>query len=142
MSESKRPDRSVLGSLVTEYKNSREFEEKIAARTAELKRELVRLVKEYGNSDDKGHKWLDAGDNQIKHERRVSKGFNSSAAQAWAKEMGILDKVTETIEVFSEDKLLAYVWDNPDLQDKLDSFYEQKETWAFKVVEGKSYDDE
>lgn len=142
MSEPTKPDRSILASLVREYNNAKEFATKVTARADELKRELTRLVKGHGTPDDKGHVWLDAGDHQIKHERRASKTFNRDAAEQWAKELGIWDNVKETIETLSEEKLLAHVWNNPDLQDKLDSFYETKASWAFKIVAGRSYDED
>jgi hypothetical protein len=142
MSESTKPDRSILATLVKEYNSAKDFATKVTTRADELKRELTRLVKSHGLADDKGHVWLDAGEHQIKHEHRVSKSFNSSAAEQWAKELGIWDNVKETVETLSEEKLLAHVWNNPELQDKLDSFYEKKSSWAFKIVAGRSYNED
>jgi hypothetical protein len=50
--------------------------------------------------------------------------------------------VSEEVRILSEDKLLGKVWDNPELKLELDELYVKKESWAFKVVEGKSYGDE
>jgi hypothetical protein len=63
----------------------------------------------------------------------VSKSFNSSAAEAWAKTNGHWDTVKEVVEVLSEDKLLGLAWNNDDIQEVLKTFYEEKETWALKV---------
>lgn len=128
--------------LVNEYKNAKEFAEKLSARVDELKKELVRIVKERGRADDKGHLWLPAGDCQIKHERRVSRNLDHRAAEHWAREEGLWDEVKEVVEVLSEDALLKHFWENPNKEDILESLYTNRETWAFKIVAKKSYDDE
>ena len=37
---------------------------------------------------------------------------------------------------------MKYFWDNPDKESVLEDLYNERETWAFKIVEKKSYDDE
>ena len=37
------------------------------------------------------------------------------------------------VEVLNEDKVLALAWDDPDVQDKIMGFYEERVTWAFKL---------
>jgi hypothetical protein len=135
-------DASIIESLVTEYRQSKEFSDKVAARTDELKKELVRMVKAHGVPDDKGHLWLAAGDSQVKHERRVSRNLDRISAEEWARENGLWDSVKETIEVLSEDLLLKHFWENPDKEEELAKLYSNRETWAFKLVEKKSYDDD
>lgn len=135
-------DSEIVGRLVTEYKSSREMVDKVQARVDEFKRELTRLVKSHGKPDDRGHLWLPAGDSQVKHERRVSKSFDLQSAREWAKEIGIWDEVKEVVETTSEDQILKYVWSHPEHESTLASFYTERESWAFKVVDQKSYDDE
>lgn len=135
-------DSSVVGSLVEEYRKAKEFADKVAARADELKKELTRLVKSHGKPDDKGHLWLAAGDSQVKHERRVSRNLDRLAAERWAQENGLWDQVKEVVEVLSEDALMKYFWENPDKEKVLEDLYNERETWAFKIVEKKSYDDE
>lgn len=135
-------DASVVGSLVEEYRKAKEFADKVAVRADELKKELTRLVKSHGKPDDRGHLWLSAGDSQVKHERRVSRNLDRMAAERWARDNGLWDQVKETIEVLSEDSLMKYFWDNPDKEAVLEDLYNERETWAFKIVEKKSYDDE
>ena len=135
------PTRQLLGRLAAEYKESKEFGERIQKRTDELKKSLVDNVREHGVPDDKGHKWLPAGDMQLKHERRVSSGFDLAAAIEWIKEMGAWDEVKELIETTTEDRILQYAWAN-DCKDVVAKFYTERETWAFKLIEQKSYDDE
>lgn len=135
-------DASVIGSLVEEYRKAKEFSDKVAARADALKKELTRLVKSHGKPDDRGHLWLAAGDSQVKHERRVSRNLDRAAAERWARDNGIWDEVKEVVEVLSEDSLMKYFWQNPDQEKVLDDLYTERETWAFKLVEKKSYDDE
>lgn len=139
---SEKVDPSVVASVLDEYKKSKEFSDKVAARTDELKKELVRLVKAHGKADNKGHLWLSAGDSQVKHERRVSRSLDRVAAERWAREEGIWDDVKEVIEVLSEDSLMKHFWENPEKEKVLEDLYSERETWAFKVVDKKSYDED
>lgn len=135
-------DSEIIASVVEEYRKSKEFSDKVAARTEELKKELVRLVKAHGKADDKGHLWLPAGNSQIKHERRVSRNLDRTAAERWSRETGIWDEVKEVVEVLSEDALMKHFWENPDKEKVLEDLYTERETWAFKIVDKKSYDNE
>lgn len=137
-----KPEKFEIEKLVREYTDAKEFADKTAKRVNELKSVLLDYVKDYGVPDDKGHKWLPAGDMQLKHERRVGKSFDLSAAESWARELGIWDQVKEVIEVITEDAVLKYSWEHPEYHDTVADFYTERETWAFKVVNQKSYDDE
>jgi hypothetical protein len=131
-----------LGRIVTEYVNLKNLIEKYQSRLDDIKKELSNQVDWFGDVDDKGHKWLPAGEHQLKRERRVSINLDNRIAEQWAKDKNMWDEISEEIRVVSEDKLLGKVWDNPDLKLELDELYVKKESWAFKVVEGKSYGDE
>lgn len=135
-------DPSVISAVVSEYKDSKLLLDRISERTDSLKKELVRLVKAHGKPDDKGHLWLSAGDSQVKHERRVSRNLDRSEAERWARDKGIWDDVKEVVEVLSEDALMKYFWDNPEEEKTLEDLYSERETWAFKIVDKKSYDED
>lgn len=137
-----KPAQDYLQRLIDEYDKSKGFADKAVARVEELKGVLKGYVKKFGSTDDKGHGWLPAITHQLKNERRVSRSFDSSAAERWAKETGHWDSVKRTIETVDEDALMALVWDNPELEEQVSKFYTEKATWAFKVIAGKSYDDE
>lgn len=137
-----KPDTEYLQRLIDEYEKSKEFANKATARVDELKESLRAYVKNHGTTDDRGHVWLPARTHQLKNEKRVSRTFNRPAAEVWAKEEGHWDLVKQTIEVLDEDALMALVWKNPELEPVVMKFYTEKASWAFKVVEGKSYDDE
>lgn len=126
-------DDKYLVRLVEEFKRSKEFVEKEEKRLQAIKKELSEHVDNDGEVDHNGHRWLKVGDFELKRERRISRSFNSAKAREWAEENGFWDKVSETVVVLSEDKLLALAWENKDLAPIIQAFYEEKETWAFKV---------
>lgn len=126
-------DEAYTRRVVEDFKNHKSLLEQAQKRTDALKAELTEMLIAYGNPDEKGNIWIDLGDVELKRERRVSKSFNSSAAEAWAKENGHWDTVKEVIEVLSEDKLLGLAWNNEDIQEKVKTFYVEKETWALKA---------
>lgn len=131
----------LLAKVAAQYKESKEFAERIQKKTDELKQELIRNLKLYGSPDDRGHMWLSAGDLQLKHERRVQSGFDLQAAIAWIKEIDAWDDVKEVIETTNEDRILQFAWNNGH-KEHVAKFYTERETWAFKLIEQKSYDDE
>lgn len=135
-------EKVVVEKLIQEYRAAKEFSDKTAARTESLKKELLAMVIEQGAPDDRGHKWLPGINSQVKHERRVSRSFDLGAAEEWAEELGILEEVQETIVTVTENAVLAYCWDHQEHQETLAGFYTERESWAFKVVDQKSYDDE
>jgi hypothetical protein len=126
-------DEAYTRRVVGDYKNHKSLLEQTQKRADALKAELTEMLITYGNPDEKGNIWIDLGDVELKRERRVSKSFNSSAAEAWAKENGHWDTVKEVVEVLSEDKLLGLAWNSEDIQEKVKTFYVEKETWALKA---------
>lgn len=133
---------SDLPQLVKMYREQKEFADKLNSRVDEIKQELIKRVQEEGFVDDKGNQWLDSGDFQLKRERRVSVSFNEHFAEDWAKKKGVWDQVKEVREFVSEDQILAVAWDDEEMKHDLDNFYTRRENFAFKVVEGKSYEED
>lgn len=133
--EVEKPDinKDYIKRLVQEYKKAKEMIDALETRNAEMRSAIHKAVIDHGQPDNKGNVWLALDDIELKRERRVSKSFNSAAAEAWAKTNGHWDTVKEVIEVLNEDKLLGLAWNNDDIQEVLKTFYEEKETWALKV---------
>lgn len=127
--------------LAREYRDTKQMIDKVSKRLTELKSALMSELDAEGTPDDRGHVWCPAGDFTLKKERRVSEVFDLQAATTWAKENGFWDEVKEVVEVASEDKILALGWNHPELTDTLTKFYDLKVSWAFKVIEGQSYDE-
>ena len=126
-------DTSYLQRLTEEFKKSKAALDSLEKRHNEMKKELTEAVTTHGVADNNGHIWLEVGDFKLKRERRVSRSFDTERATEWAKENGYWDDVKEVIEVLSEDKVLGLAWTNNDLKDTVQSFYTEKEVWAFKV---------
>lgn len=119
--------------LAQEYKKSKEAIDSLTKRQTEMRNELINAIMINGYEDDKGHFWYELDSLDLKYERRVSRSFNSEAAEQWAKEMGIWDDLKKVVEMLDEDKLLGYVWNHKDLEPKIQEFYIEKESWALKV---------
>ena len=119
--------------LVVEYKASKEMAVSAKNRADRLKAELVELVDSRGYEGENGHLWYEIGDYKLKRERRVSKTFDATACEEWAKSQGLWDEVSEVVELLNEDKVLALAWDDANLRDEITQFYVEKETWAFKL---------
>lgn len=119
--------------LAQEFKKSKEAIEMLTKRQNEMRAELVKAVQENGYEDDKGHMWYKVGDLELKYERRVTRTFDAVAAEAWAKDNELWDRLKIVVETLNEDALLALAWEDPDVADVVSGFYGEKETWAFKA---------
>lgn len=137
-----KPTKQYIERLLKEYQEAKEFADRAASRSEDYKKELTSMVKSFGMADEKGHKWLPGEEAQVKYERRVSRRMNLTEAEKWARGLGIWDQIKEIIEVTNEDNVLKYGWENPEHNDTISGFFEEKESWAFKIVNTKSYDDE
>lgn len=126
-------DEAYVSKLVSEFQNHKSMLEATQKRLDGFKKELTEILDTHGKPDDKGNLWINLPSCEIKRERRISKTFNASAAEAWAKENGFWDSIKEVIETINEGLLLGLAWDNDEIQEKVKSFYVEKETWALKV---------
>lgn len=123
-----------LERLAEEYEKAKDFEDTARRRSQELKEKLVTALKADGNPDHKGSLWLNAGNYDLKHERRVSVQLDADALKEWAIDKGIWDKISEVMEVLVEDKVVTLAYERPDLAPNINEFYTEKEVWAFKLV--------
>lgn len=128
-------DEEFLSRLVNQYLEQKKFAEQISKRVEELKQQLARTVDAFGNEDDKGNRWLSAGNVNLKRERRVSRPLNVQAAEQWARENNLWDSVTVVVEQVSEDKLMKLAWESSEYADAIASLYDEKVVWAFKTTE-------
>lgn len=133
MSEQNDVDENYIARLATEFKDQKKLLATLEARVEKMKKELSGYVEEFGMPDDSGHLWLTVAGVELKRERRVSKSFDTGSAENWAKENDLWDEVKEVVERLSEDKLVALAWKNKEIAPTVQSFYVEKETWAFKA---------
>lgn len=126
-------DEAYYTKMVEEFVSDKKLLSQLETRVEKKKKELSAIVDQLGTPDDSGHIWLNIGGHELKRERRVSKSFNTTQAEEWAREQGLWDDVKEVIERISEDKLLGLAWNDKSLLSVVQSFYTEKETWAFKA---------
>lgn len=119
--------------LAQEFKKSKEAIDLLTKRQNEMRAELIQAIMLNGYEDDKGHRWFNVGDMELKYERRVSRMFDVASAEQWAKENEIWDRIKIVVEQLDEDALLALAWENEDIASVVSGFYGEKETWALKV---------
>lgn len=126
-------DEAYYEKLAEDFRKSKEAIDALTKRQDAMKKELIDALKKNGYEDDKGHLWWSVGDKELKYERRVSRSLNVDAAEQWAREQGIWDDIKEVVERLSEEKLLGYSWLHKEAEDTIQSFYTEKESWAFKA---------
>lgn len=137
--EPEMPDPAYLSRLVDEYIKQKAFSDSAAARTEEMKKELSLLVDKEGYVDHNGHKWIEVDSGvQLKRERRVSVNLNHERAKEWAETNNVWEEISVPVRVLSEDSLANLAFDNPSIQGEVQSLYDERETWAFKVIEPKN----
>lgn len=130
-------DPEYVARLTEEYEKARAFAESAARRADDLKAQLSKFVEMYGQEDEKGNLWLPAGGPELKRERRTSRKLDTVAAEIWAKGNDLWNVVSEVVEQVSEEKLLSLAWETTKYADEIADLYQEKVTWAFKVVENK-----
>lgn len=129
-------DKEHVTQIVNEYRKHKDLLTATTKRVDGFKKELNEIVTAFGKPDEKGHLWVEFDDIELKRERRVSKSFNASAAEIWAKQNGHWDLVKVIVpatEALSEDLLLNLGWNNEEIQEIIPTFYVESETWALKA---------
>jgi len=140
----KKPDTNQLNlddvpALVREYKNNQDFSKKAGELAAKYRKDLVTLLEQYGEADDKGHRWIFLEDMEgvkegVKYERRVSNTIDVDKLETWLKRKKLWDDVVEVVEQIDEGKLWAAVWDGRISEEDMARFNIETVTWALKVV--------
>jgi hypothetical protein len=113
---------------------------------ASLKAELSAAVEDGGDTDDKGHQFLNAGRYLLQRQRRQGKQkLNIGRAEEWAKEHGIWEEVSRVERVLDEDALTGYVYEHrkrEGLEEEFEGLHDPAPvTYAFVApVEETQYD--
>jgi hypothetical protein len=113
---------------------------------ASLKAELSAAVEAEGDTDEKGHQFLNAGKYLLQRQRRQGKQkLNISKAEEWAKDRGIWEEVSRVERVLDEYALTGYIYEhrNKDgLEEEFQSLHDPAPvTYAFVApVEETQYD--
>lgn len=139
------PRRTGVEGKTQQYLSLGEEIKALEARRNALKKDLGAVVDDNGDADDKGSLFLELDTpivvgnktyTHLKRERRSSPQFLEEKAEEWLHTNGLWDEATETITVIDQDKLYVLNQQERIPDDVLDSFFEDKITWAFVPVTG------
>jgi|SaaInlStandDraft_1057018.scaffolds.fasta_scaffold01556_10 hypothetical protein len=135
-----------LKKLAEDYVQHKHHIKVLEKMAAEEKKELMLYVQREGTPDDVGHTWAQVGPWSLQVQRRQGEPrLDKDAAIEWAKAEGFWDKVSSTIEVLDEDKLMSYAFDNREdneFEAKLKELYvAPKPTFAFQTPVEDKYND-
>lgn len=126
-----------LPRYVEEYLKEKAAADAMAKRVNEKKATIAALVEASGYLDDRGSQFLDVGIDgcsAVKRERRITNTLDEAKALAWLTKHGLYDECTRTEVVLDEEALLAAAYEGKVPERALKSFYEQSESFAFKVL--------
>lgn len=110
--------------------------ELLAARQKSIRDELMDLLNEYGEEDDKGNKVLVLPEQcedvvALVKQRKTARGFDQDAAEEILKSKGLYDECTETVVVLDEDKILAARYEERLTDEDIDVMFPTSVSWAF-----------
>lgn len=132
--------------MIEEYLNHQHHIDVLQKTVDQYKGSLATMIQEGGQEDEKGNQWLQIGKFFLQRQRREGKRvLNKEKAEAWAKEKGIWESVSQTVEVLDEDAILGYVFecrDDGQTEEEFADLYDPPRiTYAFlKPVEDSNYD--
>lgn len=128
-----------LPQLVREYQTNKDFSAKAGELAGKYRKDLIALIEEHGESDDKGHRWIflddvDGVKEGVKYQRSVSHTIDIDKLTKYLKQRKLWDKVVETVEQIDEGALWALVWDGTIPEAKMQEFDIESETWSLRIV--------
>jgi hypothetical protein len=127
-----------LLSKAMSYLQFRRGREKLARTEDALKKDVMGLLAEAGEVDEKGSRYfyapLEEGVSGIKRERRVSQVLDEDAAMILVEKYQLQSKCLETITVLNEDGLLAANFDGTIPDEEMKGLYTDKETFALVLL--------
>ena len=113
--------------LTKEYLKHLDHQKKLEELTKQLKDLLRKAIEDDGEPDENGHIWLPSGHYLLKLQKsQPTPKLDVEKAEEWAKRKGIWTQVSELVQVLSEDRLMAYMYDHQDeegLEAELESLY-------------------
>lgn len=123
-------------SAVKQYVVIKDQLELLTTRQTEIKNRLMDALDEYGETDGKGHKIIDLGDDstgitQLIKQRKTLKGFDMELAEKLLHEKNIYEKCITMVPTLNEDAIMAAFYDGALTEEDIDSMFPTKVTYAF-----------
>lgn len=125
-----------LKGVVKQYVVIKDQLEMLTTRQTEIKNRLMDALEEHGETDGKGHKIIDLGDEslgitQIIRQRKASKTFDMETAERLLHEKNIYEKCITMIPTLNEDAIMAAFYDGVLTEAEIDSMFPTKVSYAF-----------
>jgi hypothetical protein len=99
--------------LVDTYVQGLETYKRLGDRQAKLKELITKAVDDEGDADEKGHRWLAAGDYVLQRQKRQGKKYlDKQAALDWVASKEIEDQVMVQVPTLDEDALAGWVFEH------------------------------
>lgn len=145
MEEEYDPKDTSLLSLAVQYLRFRKGREAMQKNEDSLKKTVMNILDESGESDEKGNKFFHFPDpidgvSGVKRERRVSQTIDEDFAMELIEKYQLADKYNclETVVVLNEDGLLAANFDGIIPDSEMAKLYSEKESFAFVLIKEKN----
>jgi len=127
-----------IGREVLEYQTLKQQIDDLDKRAKTLRDSLMETVKIVGESDDKGHLWMQLdeeinGVHSVLAERRVSQSLNEERAQEIIEERGLTERCTKMVRVVDHDEVMACLYEEALSEADLDEMFDRKITWALRL---------
>lgn len=122
---------------VMEYARLRDEIAELEKRQKELRDSLMDTVKNTGESDAKGHIWLELegidGVAALQAERRAKVSLNDERAMDLLTDRGLTDRCTKLVRIVDDEELMRAKAEELLSDDDLDSITDVSVTWALRV---------
>ena len=127
-----------LGREILEYQVLKQQIDDLDKRAKVLRDSLMESAKILGESDDKGHLWMELdeeinGVSAVLAERRVSQSLNEERALEVLERLGLTDRCTTMVRAVDHDEVMAARWDGLMTDDDLAEMFDNKVTWALRL---------
>lgn len=110
--------------------------ELLNTRQTEIKDRLMDALEQHGETDGKGHKILDLGEDlmgvtQLIRQRKTTKTFDMDTATSLLHEKGIYEKCIIMKPSLNEDAIMAAFYDGVLTEEEIDTMFPSKVSYAF-----------
>ena len=126
---------------IQQYVSLKDEVTSLESRVTVLKKRITGYVEDLGSANEKGSLVLPitddvTGTTAVVKQRRVSKMFDESAAEALLNSKGLFETCTKTVVTLDQDAVMAAYYDGKLTDADIETMFPEKVTWAL-VLEKK-----
>lgn len=131
-------DKEDLTRNVQQYVSLKDEIRHLTNRQTEIKTRLVEVLKEYGETDSRGHIVLDVDDkitgvSKIMHQRKVIKNLDMDIAEKIIQEKGLTERCVKMVPTLDEAEIMASFYRGELTEEDIDTMFPSKIVYAFIV---------